>query len=56
MQVTPEEIDALYEVQTIDLETSKLEKQLDELPRGRSFCRPARSARPSTRNSNRSAP
>ena len=32
MQVTPEEIDALYEVQSIDLEISSLEKQLDELP------------------------
>lgn len=32
MQVTPEEIDALYEVQAIDLDTSKLEKQLDGLP------------------------
>lgn len=32
MQVTTEEIDALYEVQSIDLEISKLEKQLEELP------------------------
>ena len=32
MQVTPDEIDALYEVQSIDLEVSRLEKQLDELP------------------------
>lgn len=32
MQVTPDEIDALYDVQEIDLEISRLEKQLDELP------------------------
>ncbi len=32
MQVTPEEIDALYDVQAIDLEISKMERQLEELP------------------------
>lgn len=32
MQVTPEEIDALYDVQAIDLDISKMERQLDELP------------------------